>query len=134
MTRLSRTFNRKIELWQNVKVADGFGGNLVTQSKVMDVWVNVRDVFNDNYDSAGSSQNKFEKRITVRVKNLDTNVNFFVIGDKGYQINDIRLNYKENQFECFCEATNFEVTRGTPGTVLIIGDKVLTIGGQALTI
>ncbi len=108
MTRLSRTFNRKIELWETVKVSDGFGGSTVQNNYVTDIWANVRERRMANYDTIGSSQNKVEKLITVRYKDLNTNTNFFVIGNKGYQINDYVENYKVNQFKCFCEATNFE--------------------------
>ncbi len=109
MTRLSRTFNKQIELWESTKVADGFGGSTIENTFISNIWANVRDRVVRNYDNAGISQNKVEKLITVRYKDLDTNTNFFVIDGQGYQINDYLENYKVNQFECFCEATNFEI-------------------------
>jgi SPP1 family predicted phage head-tail adaptor len=132
MTKLSRTFNRKIQLWETVKVSDGFGGSTIQQNYVSDIWANVREVVNINFDVIGSSQNRIEKRITVRKSDLNTNINFFVVGGKGYQINDIQSNYKENQFICFCEATNFEPVVGTPATVLIINGQVLTLGNNTV--
>jgi len=134
MTRLSRTFNRQIQLWESTKVADGFGGSTIQNSLVGNVWANVRDRVIRNYDNAGISQNKKEKLITVRYKDLNTNINFFVIDGQGYQINDYVENYKVNQFECFCEATNFEITETNTGFALFIGDNALFIGSNALIV
>ena len=134
MTRLSRTFFRQIELWESVKVSDGFGGSTIQTNFVANIWANVRDNVVRNYDNIGASQNKVEKLITVRYQGLNTNTNFFVINQQAYQINDFVENYKQNQFECFCEATNFEFIRNT-GTVLVINGQVLTLGNnQVLTI
>jgi SPP1 family predicted phage head-tail adaptor len=91
-----------------MSVPDGYGGSTINSNFVQNIWANVREQRVTNYDTTGSSQNKTEKLITVRYKDLDTNTNFFVIDGKGYQINDYIENYKKNQFECFCEATNFE--------------------------
>ena len=86
-----------------------------------------------NYDTIGTSQNRVEKVVTVRKTNLNTNTNLFIINDKAYQINDIRISYKETQFECFCEATDF-VKPDNSNTVLVIGNEVLTINTNVLTL
>lgn len=108
-TRISRVFNRKIEHWTASNNNDGFGG--LTNSYALQglIWASVRDARNNNYDSVGSSQNLTEKRILVRKPNINTNTDLFVIDGKAYQINEVIANYKENQFECICEATNFEL-------------------------
>lgn len=109
-TKTSRIFNKKIELWETTSQADGFGGLISQNNLVGLIWANVRDVSVQNYDVAGSSQNLTQKRILVRKAGLSSNINFFVIKGKAYKINDIISNYKENQFECICEATNFEIS------------------------
>ena len=130
-SRISRVFRRKIDLWESVKVSDNFGGLKVENRFVQNIWASVRDVNIRNYDIAGSSQNRFEKQIIVRYSNLNTNIHFFVIGQKGYQINDVKANYKENQFECICEATNFDIQPNAL-RALFINDRALLIGGRAI--
>lgn len=130
-TKISRVFNRKIELWETTKVSDGFGGNKITNNYVGDLWASVRDVIIRNYDVSGSSINKTEKQIIVRKNGLSSNKNFFVINGLGYQINNIVANFKENQFQCFCEATNFEYQRNAV-RALLIGSRALLINNRAL--
>lgn len=103
MTRKSRTLNRRIELWGTAKVSDGFGGSTVSKSKVKDIWSRVENISFQNYDSIGASIDRNARRVIIR-EAVDTNINFFVIDGKEYQINDVESNYKKSQYECVCEA------------------------------
>ena len=40
----SRYYNKRIEVWQTAIEADGFGGNVVTESLLKTIWANVQTI------------------------------------------------------------------------------------------
>lgn len=96
--------NKRVELWVASDSDDGFGGKTLVKTKDRDVWARVSEIEFENYDVVGASQNKNKVLVELRLKNIDTNINFFVIDGKEYHINDVKANFKKTQFKCICEA------------------------------
>lgn len=100
-TRLSKSFDRKVDVYQ--ANADG------TFTLVLSVWARVQDVNYENYDSAGQSIDKFDKKVITRAKDLDTNLNAFLIDGTLHQIDRVETNYKKTQYTYYVNNANVTI-------------------------
>lgn len=97
-TQIGKAFDKKIQLY----VANSNG----TFSFVSDVWSRVQNVNFENYDTVGQSINNYDKKVTCRQKNLDSNLNAFLIDGVLYQINRSESNYKGTQWTYYLSHAN----------------------------
>jgi len=98
---IARKYNRQIEIWKTTSVADGYGGNTVTSTKLFAVWANI------------STKNAIKQTEFSQVANITQTVfvvrnrydmaltpadNFIIYAGKEYEIANV-LNVDLNNLE-----------------------------------
>ena len=104
---LARSYNRKIEIWKNTSVADGYGGHVMQQSKVSSIWANIQTSAGNRFESLGISDFKQPTVFRVRGrKNLinDDENTFVKFGLKEYVIRGIENVGVDNmEYNLYCD-------------------------------
>lgn len=92
---ISRKYNRKIEIFKTTTVADGYGGNTITNVSMGTFWseVSQNSAFKDNSLGKADIKNNWSFKIRanpVLLPDID-NLSITYHGNK-YVVNDIRYN------------------------------------------
>lgn len=104
---LARHYNRKIEIWKNESVSDGYGGHTMQQSKVSSIWTNIQTSAGNRFESFGISD--FKQPTVFRVRghknliNYDENT-FVRFGLKEYVIRGIEnVGIDDMEYNLYCD-------------------------------
>lgn len=106
----SRAYTKSIEIWKTTTVADGFGGNTVTDELDFSMWANVTAKRAYRTNENGQNDNFVQTIFTVRNRvNLDISIkdNFIKYNGLIYNIDNI-LNKDLDNIDIQLEATQRE--------------------------
>lgn len=94
MGRPSRKYSKRIEVWLNAVVQDGFGGNNLSESKLQDVWCEIRTIPIDKLVDFGLDVQSTSISIYLRRDTIDYYQKglFFRYSGKSYMVNRINEN------------------------------------------
>lgn len=103
MNRLSRKYNKRIEIWKVIEVPDGFGGNLTEEVLNKEVWANVLTNVGKRATDAGITEPlntvRFELRYRDGINLKDT---FFVYKGVKYVLQSVdNLNEMNEELICY---------------------------------
>lgn len=92
---ISRQYTRKIAIYKTTTVADGYGGNTVTDVLIGSYWADViqMSAFKDNAIGKSDIKNNYSFKIRAN-SNITTDIDnlSIVYRSKKYVVNDIRYN------------------------------------------
>jgi head-tail adaptor len=92
---ISRKYNRKIQIFKTTSVADGYGGNTVTDVLIGSFWseVSQNSAFRDNQVGMSDIKNNWEFKIRANPALVPEIDNLSIIYNSSkYVANDIRYN------------------------------------------
>ena len=82
----ARRFKKRIDIWETLRVKDGFGGNTNTEVKIASTWADIETLNNassmqNNKPDFGVNDPQNSVKVTVRKRNDLTysNINMFII-------------------------------------------------------
>lgn len=106
----ARKYTKNIEIWKTTTVADGFGGNTVTDELDFSMWANVTAKRATSINENGQNDNFVQTIFTVRNRvNLDISIkdNFIKYNSLIYNIDTI-LNKDLDNIDVEIQATQRE--------------------------
>ncbi len=83
----ARAFNKRIEVWQTVRVDDGFGGNTLTDNIITTTWAKLETLDSTEITTLGLDYTKSSLLVTVRKRK-----------DFIYNSKTIYIKYKGNKY------------------------------------
>ena len=104
---IARKYTKYIEIWKTTTVADGYGGNIVTDAIDYSMWANVTAKTSSRLNENGQNDNFVQTVFTVRNRvNLDLTIkyNFIKYNDVIYNIDSI-LNIDLDNIDVEIQAT-----------------------------
>jgi len=89
----ARRFTKQVELWSTNSVADGFGGNTVTESKITDIWCDLSTLDRLKYANRDTGDIDFANSVSVTIREnpnltIDYKNNFIVYLNEKYFFTD----------------------------------------------
>jgi head-tail adaptor len=104
---IARKYDRIIEMWKTVTVADGYGGNVVTTELDYSLWSNVTTNQSSRTNENGQNDNFVQAIFTVRDNpniNISIKDNFIVYNSVIYNIDSV-LNIDLDNIDIQIQAT-----------------------------
>jgi head-tail adaptor len=104
---IARKYDRIIEMWKTVTVADGYGGNVVTTELDYSLWSNVTTKQSSRTNENGQNDNFVQAIFTVRNNpniNISIKDNFIVYNSVTYNIDSV-LNIDLDNIDIQIQAT-----------------------------
>ncbi len=83
----ARSLNKRIEVWQTVPVADGSGGNTLTENIITTTWAKLETIDSNQVTTLGLDFTKSNILVTTRKRN-----------DFDYNSKTIYIKYKDNKY------------------------------------
>ena len=131
----ARKITKRIEIWQTVEIADGFGGNKKYNQQITTTWAEVKTLnnkFNVRLTDFGISETQMAISVKVRLRSDFTynSINQFIVyRGESYTINTFptNTNYDNSYIEFIAVK---EAVKSVP-VLLPIGAELIAAGYQA---
>lgn len=104
---IARKYNKYIEMWKTVTVADGYGGNIVTIELDYTLWANVTTNQSSRTNENGQNDNFVQAVFTVRNNpnfSISIKDSFIIYNDVIYNIDSV-LNIDLDNIDIEIQAT-----------------------------